>query len=427
MALPALVNDKTPDLLRLGYRFTDRLRADSDDPRAPSRVPLRLLGEDALLVRGAEGVRLFYDDTAIKRDGALPTLFSGGLFGKGSVHGLDDEAHLVRKQLFVRAAMDDDAVATLMADARDAWGRHIDNVWTAGWEGSVYDAAVEVYGRSILRWAGVRTDDVTATRLARDEALIVDGFAVVGPAFVLSKLKRRQCDAWFTHLIRRARAGTYPVRESSALDLVLQHTDADGQPLSDHLAAVELQNVIRPTIAVARFAAFAALALHTYPEWRGRISDEVVERGSTIDAPVAVAFAEEVRRYFPFVPLLPGVARRDLTHEGVHVAKGQRVLLDFYGTLHDQRHWDTPDRFDPHRFLGTGEVFAEYFIPQGGGEVETGHRCPGEKVAVGLLALTVAELARLDYELPPQDLSYEMTRMPTAPRDGVVLARVRRR
>lgn len=429
MLLTTALRDATADFLLRGYRFTERLRRDSDDPRAAERVPLRLLGGDALLVRGARGVELFYDNERIQRDGAMPEIVSGGLFGEGSVHGLDDEAHRVRKALFVRAAMDEDAVAALLDDARQEWSAQMEATWLRGRPASVYDNAVEVYGRSILRWAGIRTPDrETATRIARDEAEIVDGFAVVGPAYLRAKWKRRRCDGWFTEQVRLARAGMIQVRQGSAFDLVLNHQDADGELLSDHLAAVEVQNVIRPTIAVARFAAFLALALHEHPNWRERIFAESRERDTTINGPVAIAVAEEVRRFYPFVPLLPGVARTDLEVDGARLDKGDRVLIDIFGTNRDERHWDRADTFDPERFLDTGAVFAEHFIPQGGGVVETGHRCPGETITVGLLALTAAELSRLDAMLAVgEDLTFRMGRMPTMPGNGVTFARARRR
>src|SRR5690606_4644598 len=174
--------------------------------------------------------------------------------------------------------------------------------------------------------------------------------------------------------------------------------------------------------------AFMALAMHEHPQWRERIFDETRERASTTDGPLAIAFAEEVRRYYPFVPLLPGVARKDLSFDGVPVAEGERVLIDIYGTNHDERYWTAPDRFDPERFVETGEMFSDHFIPQGGGLVETGHRCPGEMITVGLLAQTAAELSqRAAWLERGQDLSFRMGRMPTKPGRGVVFSRAHRR
>lgn len=427
MTTAAVLRDHTLDLVLKGYTFASEARSRADDPRKGSRLLLRALGRGALLVRGEQGVELFYDDARMQRRGAMPAFVGGGLFGKGSVHGLDDEAHRNRKALFVRALMDPGAVDALLEGSAREWTETIQERWLSGGSRSVYDVSVEVYGRSLLRWAGVEADRETLTRLARDEAAIVDGFAVLGPAWLRTQVARRRCDAWFADLVRRARAGEITPAPGTAFDLVLQHRELDGQPLEDHLAGVELQNAVRPGIAVCRFAAFAALAMHEHPEWRERVYAETRERGTTTGGPLAVAFAEEVRRYYPFVPLLPAVARHDLEFEGEHLSAGDRVLLDIYGTNRDERHWQAPDTFDPERFLGTGEVFAEYFVPQGGGRPETGHRCPGEMITVGLLAQTVAELSRLDAEVARDGLDWSIHRLPTAPRNGVLLSQVRRR
>jgi fatty-acid peroxygenase len=60
-------------------------------------------------------------------------------------------------------------------------------------------------------------------------------------------------------------------------------------------------------------------------------------------------------------------------------------------------------------------------MSQGGGDPRTGHRCPGEQVVV---ALSV-ELARLEFDVPDQDLDISLRRIPARPADGVLL-RVRR-
>jgi fatty-acid peroxygenase len=60
-----------------------------------------------------------------------------------------------------------------------------------------------------------------------------------------------------------------------------------------------------------------------------------------------------------------------------HFSKGSWVILDLYGTNHDTRLWEDPSKFQPERFRQwDGSAFD--FIPQGGGEYYTGHRCPGE-------------------------------------------------
>ena len=51
--------------------------------------------------------------------------------------------------------------------------------------------------------------------------------------------------------------------------------------------------------------------------------------------PYAVAFAQEVRRFYPFAPFVGGRAVRDLTWQGEHIPVGSLVLLDIYGQNHD--------------------------------------------------------------------------------------------
>jgi fatty-acid peroxygenase len=74
------------------------------------------------------------------------------------------------------------------------------------------------------------------------------------------------------------------------------------------------------------------------------------------------------------------------------------------------------------RFLDTGAEWSDHFVPQGGGRPDTGHRCPGELIAVGLLALTASRLALLDATASAdQDLGWSWRRLPTMPRSGVLM------
>ena len=417
--------DQTVDLVRRGYVFTAwaRRRRSSDEASRRPRyaVSVRLLGRPATVVGGSDGVRLFYDPTLMRRRRAMPAAVARPLFGRGAVHGLDGDEHRQRKAMFVDALMDDEAVAELLeladgllVNALGAWRRH--------GAGVVHTTAVEVYGRAVLRWAGVELTPKTELRVARALERIVDGFATPGLPYLSSWRRRIACDRWAAGLVREVREGRRTATRDSVLDRVSRQRDPDGHLLDAHTAGVELQNVLRPTVAVSRFAAFAALALADHPEWRGRISAEVRERGSAVGGPLATAFAQEVRRLYPFVPLLAAVARRPTSFEECPIAAGSRVLLDVMATNHDPQEWERPNAFDPERFLGTGAEWSLAFVPQGGGRPETGHRCPGELVTVGLLALTVARLAQVDGRLErSQDTGWSWGRVPALPRSGVVI------
>jgi fatty-acid peroxygenase len=409
-----VVCDRSLRLARDGYLFTASLTGPERRALAnEGAVELRVLGRRALMVRGTAGVELFYDQDLLGRRRAVPRLIADGLFGRGALHGLDDAAHLQRKEFFLESlgtARVHDLFALVDGNLTDELRR-----WRLRGAGNVYDTAVHVYGRSVIEWAGIVESRAAAGRHAVDLARIVDGFGVVGPAYVRARAARMRADRWVSQLVRRVRSGELAPAGDSALARIAAHPDASGELLPEHTAAVELINLLRPTIAVAWLAAFAALALSEQPQWRARLADEARTGASTY----AAAFANEVRRFYPFVPVLAARARRDFSWQGHNLVRGQRVLLDVFGTNHDQE-WNHPETFDPERFIGTDPAHLTRFVPQGGGPVDTGHRCPGEGVTVGLLTLTVRALARLDVAATDAgDAPIDMRRVPTKPRGGV--------
>src|SRR5699024_12610745 len=84
--------------------------------------------------------------------------------------------------------------------------------------------------------------------------------------------------------------------EGTVLEVFAHYRDSNVERLSPEIAAVEVINILRPTLAVARFIAFAAVALHKYPKWR-----ETFAAGDESDLE---PFVQEVRRYYPFFPVI---------------------------------------------------------------------------------------------------------------------------
>ncbi len=172
-------------------------------------------------------------------------------------------------------------------------------------------------------------------------------------------------------------------------------------------------------IAVARFVAFAAKELHDRPEWRTRIADEAAERGSLVGGTLATAFAQEIRRTAPFVPMLPGWALEDVELDGERAPAGGRVVLDILGTNTDARSWVSPEEFNPDRFVGVDDYEAlKVFIPHGGADVSTGHRCPGEKLAIAGLAAGIAAMSDPRLTISGEGLDVNRRRLPTKPVSG---------
>lgn len=396
--------DRTLDLVRTGYPWGERVRGGA------SVVRTRLLGRRAVVVAGPEGVRRFYDPR-LRRRGAFPLPIKLVLFGPGTVHGLDDAEHHLRKSLFL---------GVITPEAVDRLGERAEQVWESTvreWAGRdrvvLFDEAVQVLARSVLPWAGVPVEPDELPRRARQLATVLHGFAAPGPDYVRAVAARLQVGRWAKRLVRRTRAGEIDPPAGTALRAAAEARDTRGRLLPVRVAATSLLNVVRPTVAVAWFVAFAGAALHEHPQWRERIAGG--------DEAAVEAFAHEVRRFYPFVPVLAARARRTQDVLGQRVRRGGLVVLDVHGTDHDPAHWTDPATFDPGRFL-QGPVDPDTLVPQGGGDVRTGHRCPGEGVTLTVIAVAVRALAHHAGALPPQDLGYDVSRIPTHPRSGVVLA-----
>jgi fatty-acid peroxygenase len=220
---------------------------------------------------------------------------------------------------------------------------------------------------------------------------------------------------WCGGVIEGIRAGRLDVPPDSAAHAVAHHVDADGRRLDARTAAVELLNVLRPTVAVAVYIVHEALALQAFPACRAPLRDDA-------DGRYAGWFAQEVRRYYPFFPAAVARVRQDFTWQGWDFPKGRRVLLDLHGINHDPRAWHEPLRFQPERFA-TWNDNPFTFVPQGGGNAATGHRCPGEWITLELMRRAARWLAGgMAYEVPPQDLALDMTRLPAIPKSGFMIA-----
>ena len=390
--------DQTPVLAIKGYAWLPDLRR-----RAHGQpVRLRLLGRRAVAISGPEAVRFFYEPGNLERHDALPHPVVATLFGKGAVHTLDGHAHEARKALFISLLMHADGIDTLAKMVGEAFDGAAER-WRGGRAVSLFDASAEVIADAVTSWCGVPERAWDRARLARDLVAMVDGFATLGPRHARALAARRRWERRLAGLIEEVR------REEpspSALSAIAHHR-ADGHPLDPRTAAVELLNIIRPATAVAWFVAFAGHALERRPDLRGALADDEY----------VTAFVHELRRFYPFAPFLGGLAARDLRFQQVEIPAGTMVLLDVYGQHHDPRVWPSPYDFRPERFLGR-PVGPFELIPQGGGDPRTGHRCPGEKITIAVLGTLVRRLARLEYHLPPQDLTIDLSRIPARVRSG---------
>ncbi|MFY1617215.1 cytochrome P450 [Micromonospora sp. WMMD736] len=407
----AIMPDSTLTLLRTGYRFIGE-RCD----RVGSDVfSTRILLAPTICLRGRPAAELFYDTGRFQREGAMPLRIQRTLTGRGGVQGLDGAAHTDRKAMFM-SIMTPTAIGRLghLFDAE--WQARIP-AWEAAGAVPLYDELGRLLTRVVCAWAGVPLATSQVDRRAVDLHAMIEGPAVVGPRHWRGLLARRRAERWIGDLVERTRVGIHPAPTDSPLRVVAEYRDARGALLPRRIAAVELLNLLRPTVAVDRYIVFAALALRDHPGWRQRVrgDDEATEQ-----------FVQEVRRYYPFFPMAAARVRRSFDWQGHHFPQGRRVLLDLYGTNHHPALWPEPDLFRPERFADRRvDPFA--LIAQGGGDHTAGHRCAGEWITIDLMKRAVTQLTGgMRYEVPPQDLRLELHRMPALPPGRMTVTNVRR-
>ncbi|ADV67706.1 cytochrome P450 [Deinococcus maricopensis] len=404
--------DSTVPLLTQGYAFVDRQCRATGRTVFDTRL---LLALPVTCMRGASAAALLYDPERFVRQGAMPKPVQKTLIGEGGVQSLDGAAHTHRKAMFM-GLMTPANITRLVRLADREW--HAASVrWAARDTVVLLDEAHEVLTRAVCAWAGVPLAAEEVAGVTADLAALIDGPASAGPRHWRARAARRRAEAWAAGHIRAARQAPTGA-EDGALHVVATHRDERGALLDEHTAAVELLNVLRPTVAVARYVVFAAHALHQHPSCR-----DALLRG---DDDALLRFVQEVRRYYPFFPFVAARVRRTFEWSGHTFPQGRLVLLDVYGTNRDPSVWAAPERFDPERFrTWNGSPFN--FVPQGGGDHDLGHRCAGEWLTIELMRGAVRFLTRdVTYDVPPQDLRVRLTRMPAQPESGFVLRGARR-
>ncbi len=376
----------------------------------------RLLMQNTICLSGEQAARLFYDERHFQRAQAMPRMLKKTLLGQGGVQGLDGEAHRHRKRMFLQL-LDAEAVDELVGLTERSWRQAIGQ-WQAQGEVQLLGEVQMLLTESVCRWAGVPLPSAER-ELCRDQlAQMIDGAGGIGPRHLAARKARREAEAWTQHLIEQVRAGELQGDPTRALMVVAHHRDLDGKPLDSRIAAVELLNLLRPTVAVAYFITYAALELLAHPHWceRLRAEDELLE-----------PFAQEVRRLHAFFPFTAARVRDGFDWQGHHFPAGTRVMLDLWGTNREASRWTDPEAFQPERFVDwSGDAFS--FVTQGGGDPAQGHRCPGERLAIELLKLALRMLTReMDYAVPAQDLRIDLSRMPAKPESGLLISDVRPR
>jgi fatty-acid peroxygenase len=413
--MPQIPSTKLPDstlaLAYEGYTFISK-RCDNYNSHI---FQTRLLGRPTICMRGKEAARVFYDTDHFKRKGVVPKRILSTLFGVGGVQGLDGEAHRNRKQMFMKL-MSSKNIDRLAELATEQW-HHYAKKWEKRDEIILFEEMHKLLCEAVCKWSGVPLKKPNINLRATDFAAMIDGAGGVGLRYLKGRVARQRTERWIGSLIKQVRNGKLDPPQGSVLQVMAAHLDLNDDLLDVHTAAVEVINVLRPTLAVSRYIIFAALAMHQYPKAKVALQ--------TGDEDERNHFMQEVQRFYPFFPFAAAGVKKDFNWNEYPFKAGYNALLDLYGTNHDPKIWNEPETFNPERFRNW-EGNAYNLIPQGGGDFYKNHRCAGEWITQKIIEISIDFLLNeMKYDVPNQNLNIRLSRMPAIPSSRFIISNVK--
>jgi len=389
--------DRTRSFLRAPYTFIGKTCGDLGSDFFETRLFLHR----TICLRGQEAADLFCDRARFGRRDPSP----GGLLLTLPSHSGQGDATQLAQNTLRSSLFDTLGLAYARRLFAEEWA--LTSPWWA-LQGRVvlYGELQTVLTRVACAWTGVPLPEADVQKRTNDLALLLDPLASMYD--LTARRARTRVDAWLGGLIRAGRAGG-SLEPHSALDRLAR------SKLDQAAAANQLCKVLKPMAALSGDVVFLALALHQYPHLAPTTSEE------------RRAFIQEVRRFFPSLPVAVARVRRDFEWRGATFSAGQRTFLDLHGTNHHPAVWHTPSEFQPERFADTPPRSHARLISRAEREPH-GPRREEELILTlldeALLQLTVFMRYRV---VPSQDLGLDMRRAPAVPRSHLILDEIQAR
>lgn len=381
-----------------------------------------ILFKDTALLVGAEGARIFNDDTKVQRSGGMAPHIAD-FFGGTSLPLLDGPTHLRRKQQ-VMGAFSREALTQYLPVMESTVERYLAR-WSAAGDapitGDLKRLALEVIARTMVGSdGGASFDDNVADFLVMVSAFTALPIPIPGTAF--SRAKAAQGRIFGRYRAVLAERVAKPADDG--LSRMLAKAAEDGSRIDGEDALKELHHFnLAGYITFAHMArGLVALAQDegVRAKLRAEIAEHVGTKPVTAEALLRMEYLErvtkEMKRTAPFVAVSFGKAKSAFTMEGKTVPAGWMVMLCNFAGGNEASAFKDPERFDPERYAeGRAEDRGDPtpFFPQGVGDPLKGHKCAGVDYSTLLMKAFMVRLARdYDVTLPAQDLSYQWEKIP---------------
>lgn len=353
----------------------------------------RLMLQKAICLRGRRAAEIFYDKDKFQRD---------------------DFDSLHHRQAIFMSLMTTENIQRLVDLSRIHFQKYSQN-WEQKHEVVLFDEMEEILCRAVCDWAGVPLKESEVKKRTRDFEAMIESSGKIGLMHWRGRFAQIRTENWLSEIIQAYRGKK--VNINIAASVIANTRFLNGTLLDYKTAAIELLNILRPTVAVARYIVFAAHAMHKNPR--------LIEKLQDGDEKYLHNFLEEIRRYYPFFPFLGATVKNEFYWNGYHFPKNRRVILDLYSTNHDERVWKNPHEFRPERF--DEELMDEFNLisQEGNGHFEN-HHCPGDWITLALMKEAVEFLiSSIEYQVPQQNLYIDLSKIPTLPESRFLINKVR--
>ncbi len=224
-----------------------------------------------------------------------------------------------------------------------------------------------------------------------------------------------------------ARERRAPSTDVGLLAQLLAARDPDtGAPLSDSQITDNLVTfLVAGHETTAKALTWALYLLARAPEWQTAVREEAASlratpQGAAPHLPITTRVLKEAMRLYPPAPFVSRRAAEPVTLGGVDIPAQTFVNIPIWAIHRHKRLWQSPDRFDPDRFLPEAEARLPrtQFMPFGFGP----RTCIGNAFAMIEGTVVLAGLVRgARFETDGRHLPEPVSRVTLRPRHGMPL------
>ena len=315
-----------------------------------------------------------------------------------------------RKQLEALSAIMQDSVADSVQD----------------FDSQIQDGPVDIYPHLMKMTFAMVARSLFGADLKDEDIDLISHTICTVQEFIVRQTLQPYLNPWFEvsgelrrHEEMRARADAILLeyikerrRQEPGHDLLQTLMDArysDGEGMSDELVLSEsMQLLVAGHETSSNGLSWLLYLLSTHPDCLERVREEFdavlgdrpLSFGDVPRLEFATQVIQEGLRLYPPFWMIDRMAVADDRVGDIAIPRGSTVIVYVYGAHHASRYWESPEIFDPERFIKANEKLRTPFthLPFGGGP----RGCIGNHYAMMQILMILSTLLRkYDFELTP--------------------------